>query len=589
MRLTAFQIKGFRSIVDTGCIELPPDNITCLIGQNESGKTSVLEALRSFETGKISGDDIRSAGPKPEVSCYFQVDKTEIEIIFEEFNVSSTVWTALKNSNYQVHLQRSWEEASKQAELVIVDDALSKAISEATPEPAQEPEADSPDPSATSESENPGATKKQLTIKDFLEVFFNSCPELMLFENYTSLLPRTIDLEELEKEESSVEGFLGAKNLINIAELDLATLKAETDTRIIDDKLDNLNKKITEDFQKYWSQNVGKNDKIQIKMELKHHDESVEAEKGKPYMIFWISDSQGRLHANQRSMGVRWFLSFYLQLEATAKSEHRLFLVDEPGGSLHAKAQEDVLKLFEKLKKDLQIVFTTHSPYLVDIKEVHRILAVQRELKNGELAETKIINSHKLGGANEDTLFPLYTSMGIDISHQRVIKKSNNVLLEEISAYYYLMAFWKVFSKTKNVYWLPATGNSRLPQLANLMLGWGLRFAVVLDDDSSGRRIYNQLKNDQIAAEENLIKISGCDGIEDIFTVQDFKKLILKDTKANVDKSSNYMKVQHLSKPVAARDFYLAAENGTITKDSLSKQTQTNIEALLGKIEGTLT
>jgi predicted ATP-dependent endonuclease of OLD family len=589
MRLTAFQIKGFRSIVDTGYIELPPDNITCLIGQNESGKTSVLEALRSFETGKISGDDIRSAGPKPEVSCYFQVDKTELEIIFEEFNINSTVWTALKDASYQIHLQRTWEEASKQADLVIVDDALSKALSEITPEPEQKPEVGTPDSATTPESEIAVETKKQLTTKDFLDVFFNSCPELVLFENYTSLLPRTIDLEELEKDESTVEGFLGAKNLISIAELDLAKLKAETDTRIIDDKLDSLNKKITEDFQKYWSQNVGKNDKIQIKMELKHHDESVEAEKGKPYMIFWISDSQGRLHANQRSMGVRWFLSFYLQLEATAKSEHRLFLVDEPGGSLHAKAQEDVLKLFEKLKKDLQIVFTTHSPYLVDIKEVHRILAVQRELKNGELAETKIINSHKLGGANEDTLFPLYTSMGIDISHQRVIKKSNNVLLEEISAYYYLMAFWKVFSKTKNVYWLPATGNSRLPQLANLMLGWGLRFAVVLDDDSSGRRIYKQLKNDQIAAEEKLIKISGCDGIEDIFTVQDFKKLILKDTKANVDKSSNYMKVQHLSKPVAARDFYLAAENGTITKDSLSKQTQTNIEALLGKIEGTLT
>ena len=48
MKLTAFRIKNFRSIVDTGWQNLSPDNITCLIGQNESGKTSVLEALEGF-------------------------------------------------------------------------------------------------------------------------------------------------------------------------------------------------------------------------------------------------------------------------------------------------------------------------------------------------------------------------------------------------------------------------------------------------------------------------------------------------------------------------------------------------------------
>ncbi|GAI24276.1 unnamed protein product, partial [marine sediment metagenome] len=56
MKLTGFRIQNFRSIIDTGWTYLSPDNITGLIGQNESGKTSILEALNSFYTGTISED-----------------------------------------------------------------------------------------------------------------------------------------------------------------------------------------------------------------------------------------------------------------------------------------------------------------------------------------------------------------------------------------------------------------------------------------------------------------------------------------------------------------------------------------------------
>ena len=73
MKLTAFRIRNFRSIVDTGWQNLSPDNITCLIGQNESGKTSILEGLKVFYTGVISEDVLRSDLSLPEVSCRFSI------------------------------------------------------------------------------------------------------------------------------------------------------------------------------------------------------------------------------------------------------------------------------------------------------------------------------------------------------------------------------------------------------------------------------------------------------------------------------------------------------------------------------------
>jgi len=73
MKLTAFRIRNFRSIIDTGWQSLSPDNVTCLIGQNESGKTSILEALKVFYTGIITEDILRSDLTLPEVSCRFDV------------------------------------------------------------------------------------------------------------------------------------------------------------------------------------------------------------------------------------------------------------------------------------------------------------------------------------------------------------------------------------------------------------------------------------------------------------------------------------------------------------------------------------
>jgi len=62
------------------------------------------------------------------------------------------------------------------------------------------------------------------------------------------------------------------------------------------------------------------------------------------------------LYPKQRSNGVRWFTSFFLQLKASSLDDGKqgqVILIDEPGGSLHARAQEDVIKVFEDIKEIL--------------------------------------------------------------------------------------------------------------------------------------------------------------------------------------------------------------------------------------------
>ena len=79
MQLVAFRVQNFRSIVDTGWHQLAHDNITSLIGQNESGKTSILEALKAFHDGNLIEDMLRSDLSLPNVTCQFSFSLKEIE------------------------------------------------------------------------------------------------------------------------------------------------------------------------------------------------------------------------------------------------------------------------------------------------------------------------------------------------------------------------------------------------------------------------------------------------------------------------------------------------------------------------------
>ena len=106
MKFTAFRVRNFRSIVDTGWQNISPDNITCLIGQNESGKTSVLESLRVFHTGEISEDVLRSDLSLPEVSCKFEVKG---EILLTKIERADNDLGELIKNRESVTIVRSWK------------------------------------------------------------------------------------------------------------------------------------------------------------------------------------------------------------------------------------------------------------------------------------------------------------------------------------------------------------------------------------------------------------------------------------------------------------------------------------------------
>ncbi|WP_245540880.1 ATP-dependent nuclease [Octadecabacter antarcticus] len=90
----------------------------------------------------------------------------------------------------------------------------------------------------------------------------------------------------------------------------------------------------------------------------------------------WVADARRpqEVELEHRSTGLQWFLSFFLVFLHEAKGEHDncVLLLDEPGHSLHPLAQRDLSAFFEGLSENNQIIYTTHSPFLVDADRLAR-------------------------------------------------------------------------------------------------------------------------------------------------------------------------------------------------------------------------
>src|SRR6056297_172146 len=305
------------------------------------------------------------------------------------------------------------------------------------------------------------------TPEELGSIFFKKIPEFEFFHDFSSLLPDKIDLEDIILKHENVKGYKAVQNYLKIARLKPEFFD-QKNSRILKQKIEKLNHEITVDFHEYWRQSVGKNNKINISFELEHYDHNTPDKVGKPYIEFWIKDKDERLYPKQRSRGVRWFLSFYLELKAFAKSNNRdrVLLIDEPALSLHARAQEDVLKVFEDIKQDLQIMYTTHSPHLINVHKLYRILALQRADEK-EYSETVIFDPSSLKVASSDTLSPIYVLMGARLNDQKFIQKQNNIIVEDIASYYFFDSIHKLMGLKEEMHFLPASNISNITTLAN--------------------------------------------------------------------------------------------------------------------------
>ena len=154
---------------------------------------------------------------------------------------------------------------------------------------------------------------------------------------------------------------------------------------------------------------------------------------------------------NERSSGLKYFLSYYLQalaMEMSGRNQNSIILMDEPDSALSILAQRNLLAVFESLvrpessSQTCQLVYTTHSPYLINRNFPRRIKVVKKEdAEEG----TQYIEQ-----ARARRYEPVRTALGID-SAPSLFLGSDNILLEGSTDQFLITELIRLFATPENV------------------------------------------------------------------------------------------------------------------------------------------
>nr|WP_254305990.1 AAA family ATPase [Sphingopyxis sp. BSNA05] len=179
-------------------------------------------------------------------------------------------------------------------------------------------------------------------------------------------------------------------------------------------------------------------------------------------------------------------------------------LLDEPGLSLHGRAQADLLSYIEQeLKPNHQVIYTTHSPFMVDPDNFDRVRIVQDAGIDSddplpkESDGTKVLTD--IFDASDDSLFPLQGALGYDI-HQTLFVGPNCLIVEGAADLLFLQAMSSILEKEgrtgldENWTITPVGGSGKVSTFVSL-LGQqkGLKIATLLDIASSDRETVESL------------------------------------------------------------------------------------------------
>jgi hypothetical protein len=230
------------------------------------------------------------------------------------------------------------------------------------------------------------------------------------------------------------------------------------------------------------------------------------------YLRVWVSDDldPSEIELDQRSAGMQYFFSFFLVFLVEAEDAHvnSILLLDEPGTSLHGTAQAKIVEFLLKISKDSQVIYTSHSPFMIDAEHLETVRPVYEDPVSGS---TKI--SEDVWPKDKDALFPLQAALGYQLVQSLFISK-RQAAVEGMTDYWIFKALDHAVRITgryglhPSVIITPSGGASRMVPLASMLIGHHVDLVAVLDGDEPGRREGKRLV-ERLLGDENRTVFAG--------------------------------------------------------------------------------
>ncbi|MFN3932067.1 MAG: AAA family ATPase [Brevundimonas sp.] len=552
MKYTKFRIQKFKGISDA-TVHLSPqgNNVFTLIGLNESGKTSILEAISAFKpdrdydnlVGKIPSSEAHTTFiPKPFQSNF--TDKTTITATIELSEADLDKLIRNVEQKHKVILEKkSIPNPIQISRVYKFEDSEFKGsnyLISMTPRAKAGGERKYRDmefPHAIWHAVADGFTSELPNILYFPTFLFSLPSRIILnpsepetntnriyrkiLDDVAASLPNSLNIQKHVVERiigkvSKTEKSSGVPTVVLGNNRQLQAAAALNDISV------HISETVFDEWQKVLGSNVsGRELSLQPGIEIAT-DSSPQV-----FVQFMMKDGAHSYDISERSLGFRWFFSFLLftlYRSIGATQGQTLFLLDEPASNLHARAQAQLLESFPKIASGGNaLIYSTHSHYMVEPSWLEQTSiisnsAIERAeaansgpLKKSNPTEISATRYRRFVGENPDKItYFLPVLDQLDYAPSRLELTHPSMLVEGKGDYAILEYVKKVVLEIGDeVRIVPTRGATGMDDLIGLFLGWGVRFCICLDADKEGK-----------AAKARYIKEWGLDP-QKVFTFYD--------------------------------------------------------------------
>lgn len=521
MQLRKVHVTNFKIVDDSN--EFTVDRVTCLIGKNESGKTALLDALcrlNPYGAGSAEYDKVedyprrylleyderhRDEGARVVTTTWELEDDdvgavekvlgagtvTSREVkVHKRYGDKGTVWLLHTDEGRVIanilHAAGLYPEEFEQARRCGTVTALKNYLySRMGASIASDREKRALDIIHSFPGHDPKAAA----------VAALRLPTFLYFSDY-DVMSGTVALEDLLQRKTSGATLQPAENIflafLNFVGTSLEEINSMEKFEPLKARLEAASNKITRDMFQYWSQN--RSLRVLFSLDAAQPGDPPPFNSGRVlHTRIYNPLHEVSVNFDARSRGFVWFFSFLVLFSQVRKAYGKdvIILLDEPGLSLHPKAQADLLRYVnDKLQRDYQVIYTTHSPFMVDSRNLAYVRTVEDTVIDDGAGRVEILGSKVndfVCTTDRDTIFPLQGALGYEIT-KKLSAAEYSLIVQSPSDLLYLTGFSEALKNRHRIHlspqWTvcPVGGSDTVVAFTSLLGNHNLRMAVLVDN-----------------------------------------------------------------------------------------------------------
>ena len=472
MKYTRFKINAYKAISTPIDIAIDKENLVPIIGVNECGKTTILKAILAFDYHNDAFDNL----------YHHLQDTNNLYDAGSEDAASITATISISKDELKDVIRETGREAAEDKTRSYIGKLGNKSIENIS----------------ITRRLNPDDKSYDVDLKEFNDSVFNDAlakhiirklPYILYFDDFRDHVPDRIEIDIAARDNPS--GWLAiVERLFKESDPKFSIFEIEEkDERARKTILAKVNKVLQATLAKEWQTfKLDDSDNLTVAMDFMPASNNEDGTVKPAYVKFEIveTDDKGEEHyfyVRDRSKGFYWFFNFVMKLEFNPKivsndGSNAIYLLDEPGSYLHATAQVRLCKKLRKLSEKNTVIYCTHSHYLLD-PEIIPLKSIKITSKN-DSKEIVLSSIYNYAGQDKSTFQPIYDALEIKPFGLTYGDGDKVVLVEGIYDYYCFDMFLPGYK------FIPCRNASSVVYYIALMIGWGISFNVIWDNDEEG-------------------------------------------------------------------------------------------------------